>query len=251
MAGEIMVKEEAQTSLATGNVPLGFEDDSAEDLIIPRIKIMQALSPEVQDGKAKIGDIVNSLTLDKLNGKVFIPVCKFNNNVWWRDRSEGGGIVCRAGDGKHGLREDGSTVLCTQCRKCEFDNSKQGRDALPKCTKYINFLGFFEDDMMPIILSFSKTNMAEGKKMYSMAKVARQNIWNFGYKLEAKEKAKNGNKWFIIDPTSAGATSEEIRAVGMELYQQFAGTMTTLNYDMNEGSATESTTEIDSEPSEF
>lgn len=251
MADEIIVKEETQLSTDVGT-PLGFEDDNADDLIIPRIKIMQALSPEVQDGKAKIGDIVNSLTLERLNDKVFIPVCKFNNNVYWRDRSEGGGIICRAADAKVGTWEDGHTELCSVCRRCEFDNSKQGREAIPTCTKYINFLGFFADDLMPIILSFSKTNMAEGKKMYSMAKVTRQNIWNFGYTLISKERAKNANRWYIIDPVSAGPTSEELRIVGMELYKQFAGTMTSVKYDMAETSAYEATVEsVSTEDSEF
>lgn len=251
MAEELMVKETAVLTQSTQ--PLGFEDDTVDDLIIPRIKVMQALSPEVQDGKAKVGDIVNSLSIDKLNDKVFIPVCKFNNHVYWRDRADGGGIICRAADGRMGIMEDGSTHACSTCRKCEFDNTKQGREALPKCTKYINFLGFFEEDLMPIILSFSKTNMAEGKKMYSMAKVTRQNIWNFGYKLVSKEKSKNGNRWYIIDPVSNGATSDEMRQIGMEFYQQFAGTMTSINYDMNEGSsATEASVEIeDANESEF
>lgn len=248
MAEELM--KQGTTKLAESSTPLGFEDDSMDDLIIPRIKIMQALSPEVQDQKARVGDIVNSLTLERLNDKVFIPVCKFNNHVYWRDRSEGGGIICRAADGKMGQMEDGSTKYCAQCRLCEFDNSKQGREALPKCTKYINFLGFFADDMMPIILSFAKTNMAEGKKMYSMAKVSRQNIWNFGYKLVSKEKTKNNNRWYIIDPVSNGQTSDDVRQIGMELYKQFAGTMSTVNYDMNETSAA-TTKEIDSEESDF
>lgn len=249
---EELMKQEGTTALANSDMPLGFDgDDTPEDLIIPRIKIMQALSPEVADGKATIGQIINSLTLEKLNDKVFIPVCKFNNNIHWRPRSEGGGIICRAADGKVGINEDGSTAFCSQCRKHEFDNTKQGAAAIPICTRYINFLGFFEDDFTPIILSFAKTNMAEGKKMYSMAKVSRQNIWNFGYKLTSKERAKNGNRWFIIDPVAAGATSDEIRAIGMELYKQFAGAMSSVNYDLGETTASETTVECDDEKSEF
>ena len=52
------------------------------------------------------GDIINSLTKEKLNGKKFIPVFKFNNNVWWRDRNDGGGINCIAQDGKMGRTSD-------------------------------------------------------------------------------------------------------------------------------------------------
>ena len=238
--------------LATSGTPLGFGDDDAEDMLIPRIKVAQALSPEVKEGSVKIGDIFNSLTSDVLTDKVFIPVCKFNNNVYWRDRADGGGIICRSMDGKVGHYEDGSVLYCSQCRKCEFDNTKQGRAAIPVCTKYINFLGFFENEYMPIILSFSKTNMAEGKKMYSMAKVTRQNIWNFGYTLASVERHKNGNDWFVIDPRNAGQTSEETRAIARELFDQFASSMTSIKYDMDETKMSEATVEvIDTEANEF
>ena len=248
---EELVKRD-ETALSTANTPMGFGDDDAEDLLIPRIKVAQALSPEVKDGSVKIGDIFNSLTADVLTDKVFVPVCKFNNNVYWRDRADGGGIICRAADGKVGYYEDGSMLYCSQCRKCEFDNTKQGRAAIPVCTKYINFLGFFADEYMPIILSFSKTNMAEGKKMYSMAKVTRQNIWNFGYTLASVERHKNGNDWFVIDPRNAGPTSEETRVIARELFDQFASSVTSIRYDMDEAKASETTVEVvDDEANEF
>lgn len=244
MEDKLAVTEEKQLAVPV-DAPLGFGEDDADDLIIPRIKVAQALTPEVKDKKVDIGDIFNSLTMEVLTDKNFIPICKFNNHIYWRPRNEGGGIVCRAADGKVGTWEDGSVKYCNQCRKCEFDNTKQGRDAIPVCTKYINFLGFFEGEYMPIILSFSKTNMQEGKKMYSMAKVARQNIWNFKYQLKSIERHKGGNDWFVIDPIGAGPTTEEDRAVAMELFNQFAASITTIRYDMDETKVAETTVEAD------
>jgi hypothetical protein len=171
-----------------------------------------------------------------LQGKVFIPVFKFNNNIWWKPRSEGGGIKCIARDGKFGLMSDGTSLACKMCRKNEFDNSKQGAEALPSCTKYINFFGFFQGEPMPIILSFSKTNFNEGKKLYSLAKVTMQNMWNHGYRLDAKLMSKGNNEWYIINPTMAGATSEEDRQFGMALYQSFRG-RSDLNFDMDDSNA--------------
>ena len=252
MDNELAKKEETSLAMQT-EAPMGFGEDDADDIIIPRIKVAQALSPEVKEGTVKLGAIFNSLTAEDLTGKVFIPVCKFNNNILWRDRRDGGGIICRAADGKVCTWEDGTQRFCSQCRKCEFDNTKQGREAIPTCTKYINFLGFFEDSFMPIILSFSKTNMAEGKKMYSMAKVTMQNIWNFGYKLESVERHKNGNDWFVINPVSAGQTSDEMREIAANLFSQFGTTVTSVRYDMDEQKGSvEATVEVDnSDDNEF
>lgn len=229
---ELAVKDQAMLATQT-DAPLGFEDEDAGDMIIPRIKVVQTLSPERKDKKAEEGDIINSLTLEKCNGKVFIPVFRYNNNIDWIDRSEGGGMRCIARDAKVGETQDGTRMLCAQCRKCEFDNSKQGKEAFPTCTKYINFFGFFAGERTPIILSFAKTNYSEGKKLYSLAKVTMQNMWNFGYKLDEKIMAKNGNEWYIIVASPAGPTSDEDREFAMGLYTSFRNTIASVSVDFS------------------
>lgn len=246
-----MVKQETQ-DLATGNnVPMGFEDEEAGDMIIPRVKVIQTLSPERKDKIADEGDIINSLTKEKYNGKVFIPVFKFNNNIDWKDRADGGGIRCIARDGKVGEEIDGSRKLCAQCRRCEFDNTKQGRDAAPKCTKYINFFGFFAGERMPIILSFAKTNFNEGKKLYSLAKVTMQNMWNHGYTLDNKKMAKNGNEWYIMVVNPAGPTSDEDRAFAATLYQGYRTTIQQVAMDLEDVSVNEAAPKVDTDATEF
>lgn len=116
MENELAKAEETQLAVPT-EAPLGFGEDDADDILIPRIKVAQALTPEVKERKVDIGDIFNSLTMDVLTDKVFIPVCKFNNHIWWRPRNDGGGIICRAADGRVGIREDGTQLYCSQCRK--------------------------------------------------------------------------------------------------------------------------------------
>lgn len=233
------------------NVPMGFEDEEAGDMIIPRVKVIQTLSPERKDKVADEGDIINSLTKQKLNGMVFIPVFKFNNNIDWKDRADGGGIRCIARDGKIGEEIDGSRKLCAQCRRCEFDNTKQGRDAAPKCTKYINFFGFFTGERMPIILSFAKTNFNEGKKLYSLAKVTMQNMWNHGYTLDNKKMAKNGNEWFIMVVSPAGPTSEDDRAFAASLYQTYRTTIQQVAMDLEDASVSEAAPKVDTDTTEF
>jgi len=230
---ELATKETAEVAVPM-DAPMGFEDEDASDMIIPRIKIVQTLSPERKDKVADEGDIINSLTKEKLNGKVFIPVFKFNNNIDWKDRAEGGGMQCIARDGKVGERTDGTKVMCAACKRCEFDNTKQGRDAAPKCTKYINFFGFFAGERMPIILSFAKTSYNEGKKLYSLAKVTMQNMWNYGYALNEKLMSKNGNEWYIITANPSGATSEDDREFGLNLFKMYRETLNSINIDMED-----------------
>ena len=235
---EIAEQKSAAVS-AQVEAPMGFEDEDAGDMIIPRIKVIQTLSPERKDKLADEGDIINSLTKEKYNGKTFIPVFKFNNNVDWKDRAEGGGILCMARDGKVGEKSDGTKVMCASCKRCEFDNTKQGKEALPKCTKYINFFGFFAGERMPIILSFAKTNYNEGKKLYSLAKVTMQNMWNYGYTLSARLMAKGGNEWYVPVMTAAGPTDEADREFALALFKAYRNNMNEVAYDMDEQSSGE------------
>ncbi len=234
---DLAIKEENALSTQV-QAPMGFEDEDQSDMIIPRVKMVNALSPERKDKVADEGDIVNSLTKEKLNGKTFIPVFKFTNHIEWKDRADGGGIKCIARDGKVAEAQDGSKIICASCKRCEFDNTKQGKEALPKCTKYINFFGFIAGEKLPIILSFAKTNYAEGKKMYSLAKVTMQNMWNHGYTLNEKKMAKGGNEWYNIVVNPAGATSEEDRQYGHELFMLFRNSLSNMSFDMEETYAT-------------
>ena len=63
---DLVVKEETTELANQTGMPLGFEDDDANDMIIPRVKVIQTLSPERKDKIANEGDIINSLTKEKL-----------------------------------------------------------------------------------------------------------------------------------------------------------------------------------------
>lgn len=235
------LKVQNESMLATqSEAPMGFEDEEEGDFIIPRIKVIQSLSPERKDKIADEGDIINSLTKENLAGKTFIPVYKFTNIIKWRDRADGGGIEAMSRDGKVMIPSDGSAPYPVG-KLAEFDNSKTGRDAIPTHVKYLNFFGFFAGEPMPIILSFSKTNYAEGKRLYSLAKVTMQNMWNHGYRLEPKLVSKGGNEWYIINPQMDGPTSEADRAFGMNLFKQFRD-MNDLKFDVEDSSKAEDST---------
>lgn len=205
------------------NLPMGFDDsDSADDVIIPRVRLVQSLSPDRKAG-AEEGDVINSLTKQKYNGKAFVPVFKFNSNVEWLPRSEGGGIACQAQDGKNAHTSAGEIRTCATCRRCEFQNIPGQKSKAPDCTKYINFFGFFEDEMSPIILSFSKTSYNEGKRLYSIMKLSMQNMWNNSYKIDSAVKSSGANEWYILTGSVNAPTSEEARQFAANLYKMYSG----------------------------
>ena len=210
----------------------GFEETDVKDIVIPRIKVIQALSPERIDGVASEGDILNSLTQEKVNGQKFIPVKQYYTNIRWNpDRGADLRMLCRSFDGRVGQDYEVGTLMCDVCRKNQFDNTKTGRDAQPTCTAYLNFLGFFEDSPMPVVLSFSRTNYNEGKKLLSIAKSMRAAAWNYAYTLESRKVSKDKNVWYIMVPKMAGQTNQETRALAFEIFKAYERTAIKADYE--------------------
>ena len=57
------IAEQKSAAVSTQvEAPMGFEDEEPDDMIVPRIKVVQTLSPERKEKLAEEGDIINSLT---------------------------------------------------------------------------------------------------------------------------------------------------------------------------------------------
>ena len=213
------------------NVAYGFEESRPEDVLIPRLKVINALSPERQDGTAEEGAVINSLTGESVVGKRFIPIKQYYSNIEWNpDRSAEERIFCRSFDGRIGEGVHG-TLACAQCRRNQFDNSKKGKEAQPLCTSYINFLGFMEGNPMPVVLSFARTNFNEGKKLLSIARSMRTSIWNYAYVVKSVLVSKDRNKWYNLQVAMAGETTADERALAFELFKAYEHAQVKADYE--------------------
>lgn len=77
----------------------GSENVTTEDLVIPRLEVVQGLSPVINDDKpefiegAKVGDIFNNVTREIYDQPVlFVPVVYRKDYLVWKDRTKGGGF---------------------------------------------------------------------------------------------------------------------------------------------------------------
>lgn len=84
--------------------PSGLENVTAQDLIIPRITILQALSPQLQKSKpdynpiARQGDFCDTATGELWSDEMYVIPC-FYARVYleWAPRASGGGLVANHG----------------------------------------------------------------------------------------------------------------------------------------------------------
>jgi hypothetical protein len=191
---ELTKKEE--TSILRTGVQHGFEEPvEKDDLIIPRAKLLQALSPEVQESPSEFhqGMIINSLTRETLPD-IFIPVFKFTQWIRFNPRNQKdpefnssfgpGDIIWRSSDPYDPrVKKEG-----------EFGPDGER----PLATKFLNFLSYFPGQMMPIVISFANTSYRAGKQLLSLAKFSGKHMYARKYTLGCKQESNDMGTYFIL-----------------------------------------------------
>lgn len=203
-------KTAVQTFNATGR---GLEEGvNREELIIPRAALLQSLSPQITEARStpdgkdlKVGMIVNSIT-DEILPEIFIPVFKFTEWVRFNPRDskdpnfnkdfEPGAVIWKTTD-----------PLDPLTKEAEFGENGEK----PLATKFMNFFSFFPGHAMPVVVSFSRTSYAAGKKLLSLIIYSGGDVFGRKYKLVSK-KVTDEFTYHVFDVSSAGqATPEEFK----------------------------------------
>lgn len=96
MSKEIAKQKSAEVSTSVdygSDAGVGFDHTTTDDMVIPMLKVLQALSPEVKSKQGDIGEIWNNVSETGTTELVIVPVYVDHQFVEWRPRKEGGGRV--------------------------------------------------------------------------------------------------------------------------------------------------------------
>ena len=215
------VTEKTQTGLVPSTQPQrGFEGGvDQEDLIIPRAKLIQALSPELAEGLdgIKIGSVINSLTKEVLP-QDFIPIFTFKNFIRFNPRSkddpnfdsdyEPGAVIWKSTD-----------PLDPRVK----EQTKFGPNGeKPIAITFINFFSYFPGVSMPIIVSFSKTSYKAGKNLLSLAKFSGGDMFSRKYKLVSQMETNDVATYSVFKTKPVGAVTPEEFQLCERLWNEFS-----------------------------
>ena len=191
-----------------------------DDLILPRVELLQALSPSVVNDGMAAGTIVNNITKTDLGTPTLIPVTVTKNWIRWRSRAEGGGMVWRSND---------------PTDERVINESSWGADgSKPLATAYLNFLCLIDGADLPSIVSFCNTSYKTGRKFFTLTKMSPGHLFDGQYKLTAVKKTNTMGTFYVFEIALIGPSTEEQRKQAAAFGQMFAGKE--LNFEA-EGSA--------------
>ena len=251
---EIIKKE--STEIAKQAEPIkGFDGfDPTEDLIVPRLKLMQKTSPEVEANPDDIkpGDFVNSIS--GINYGTTAKVVLINitkKRIKFIDVDDGGGIECGSSNGKQPDRGAEYHKNCSDCNHSQWhkelmDGKKQiflgtdteWQDAVkedpklqaaktvsPPCTLLFEYPAFIlrEDNKELIGISFANTSFKAGRELANAAFYRKASVWCFTYELSSKKQTKDDRVWYEITVSNKGYKTEESTILDAEeMYNQLS-----------------------------
>ena len=221
--GKDLAKESDFSKFMDDNYDDGVDN---EDLIMPRVKIVQAMTQDKMG--AKEGSFIHTI-----NGDLGTPI-EFFILLTWKSRIlfEKGAlnIKCRSMDGKISGQGEFAGKLCDQCPKSKWDGNKK-----PECSIIYNYIIALKKELLDCIKTGSILPPTSLSMMSSATKVAKyintnirinkgrkKPIWADLISLSTEEKAFEVGKAFIpVAKIGATVSQDEVKEYLHKLRQTY------------------------------
>jgi len=196
----------------------GSENAGTDDIIIPRLTLLQALSPQIDDTDAKFiegakaGDIINSLTGENYGKEAtIIPIYFKKEFVIWKDRKKGGGMF-----GAFSSKQEALAMLPN------LEPPMEDYDILDTVNQFI-FIVNEDGSLTQALLSMSRTKLGVSRKLQSLIRLTGMDSFACKYRLNVVSAVSDSGKYFNFTVTPNGYADEEHFHAAEECYTQITG----------------------------
>lgn len=231
MAKEVVTKE-------AGNLPAapmgawGAENITAEDILIPRLLLMQPMSDFVTEGTCKFLDVIDSLERTKVlaNEKIALELVVFGQFKTWRVEHDG---------------EFFRTYPFTADNAAwEYETVQEieGKEVVVTNIITYNYYVLSAEDIkagkaFPYVVSFKSSSKNAGKALGAhLMRLSSQNKPSAAqiFKLTSKKETNDKGTFAVFEITPGRATTEEELATTYKWYQQLAKAADKVKIDSDE-----------------
>lgn len=240
----------------------GQDQVDNQDVAIPRLKLAQAMSPEVKDLKiCEEGDLFHSITKEVICKKgdmiEIVPIAQAKEYILWRDRKSGGGIMARAKrvlDGgrirykwdkpntKFDDKVNGQTKV-EYVTKVYIDEDGLGAwgsqlpgnaESPPAATEHFNWLFAIPSRGYELVaVTFSRTSAIKAKELGAMIKMGSAPLFARRFNLGSYMENKNNNTYANYGFRPAGFLTKDGPEFKMtkQLFDMFANKSFTVDME--------------------
>ena len=191
----------------------GSEDVTSKDIILPRIDVLQALSPQIKKSDPQYiegseqGIIFNTLSGELYGDSItFIPVVFKREFIVWQDRKSGGGF---------------RGAFPTEERAEQERQMQENPDGHEVVETHVHFILLTHEDgrLEEAVLSLSKSKRKVSRKLNSLVQMIPGDRFARAYKLTALEVDGPKGEYWSFDVTNIGYVNENAWKRGQEAYE--------------------------------
>lgn len=253
------------------NTGAGMEDIALKDLEIPRVKLLQAISPEVVEGGFKPGQFYHTVMEDVIGDEItIVPLLVCKEYILW-EPGRTSKILARARDGKHWEPKEGEfkvklgkngpdvvwklaeTVLESGLADWGSSNPKDPNSE-PAATEMFNVLIAFPNnpELGLAVISLQRSTIKIARKFLSKMKLSQAAIFHQLYTVTSVDDKNGAGQLFKNFKFQANGfvQSEDQAKRFEELHVQFSKTgfdVKDLETTADEGNLAEGATDADLE----
>lgn len=226
-----VVTNEIPEWLKTGQAR-GAENVTTDDMIIPRIELIQALSPARKKSDpayiegADEGMLYNNVTRQLYGESVtVVPVYYTKQYLVWKDRKAGGG-------GSNGFR--GAFATEALARDAIAQLGEEGLEISDTAQHFV--LVRYADEWQEAVISMAKSKMKVSKRWNSLIRMTQTDSFARAYKLGAATETNARNESYAnFSITPLGFVNKEVYERAEKLYETIraGGVKVSNDYDDN------------------
>jgi len=190
----------------------GSEEVKASDMVLPRLEIVQALSPIKETNEdAKEGYLFNSVTQEVIGDiAYFVPVYFRMEYLVWKDNDQGGGFFGSF-----------NTAAEAEARKAEAVSGGENPEYLEIVDTPVQY-GLRvtpSGEIEQIVISMAKTKAKVSRKWNAMIQITGGDRFSRVYKITTfRDENKKGQKFFNYVVQPAGFTPKAAYEQAEQLY---------------------------------
>lgn len=198
----------------------GSEEVTTGDITLPRISIVQDLSPQIKKSKpeyiegAEVGHMFNTITNELFKSEIMVvPIYLQKQYIIWKDRKKGGGFF-----GAYDSESEAVNELPN------LEGNANDYDVVDTDVHYVLLLD--GDSIQEAVVSMSKSQKKVSRQWNTMIKMAGGDRFSRVYALSTTDDAnKNGDEYQNYSIKPVGYVTEDVYRQAEEVYEAIrAGT---------------------------
>lgn len=209
----------------------GNENVTTEDMVIPRIELVQALSPCLDKNDpgyiedAEVGGFINSVSREYYGERItVVPVLFQKQYLVWKDRTQGGGFL-----GAHNTKAE------AQARIEEEPERDQDHFDIYDTGQHLVLLVREDGSSEEAVISMARTKLKVSKQWNSMIRMAGGDRFSRQYEIFGVQDENDKGKFYTLGIVMSGYPSLEVYKKAEALYDSVTSGSRKMVVDTGDG----------------